>query len=263
MNTIVIARYEEPLDWIMEIPDEYCIYIYNKGDAILDKKILARAHAVFDRPNVGRESETYLFHMMTTDHYEAQFTVFTQGNPFEHSPDFLKLLSTHDQWKEIQALSWRWRSDKNIPPSAILEHEIEDYIFNARIRRERFSLLTWNPIGFNDFGTQHISDTYRNIHPNEYISNIAAHFFSICGLSAFSQKAEKHRIGIFSYGAIFAVRNDYLRKLVSNDLRVMYNIVCGHFIYGYVLERLWLHFFGEKFLLPINEEDTPLILSGY
>ncbi len=33
MNSIVIARYDESLDWVLNIPSDFEIFIYNKGKA--------------------------------------------------------------------------------------------------------------------------------------------------------------------------------------------------------------------------------------
>jgi hypothetical protein len=47
---------------------------------------------VIGRPNVGRESETYLHHIL--NHYEnlPEFVVFLQGNPFDHCRGLLAIL---------------------------------------------------------------------------------------------------------------------------------------------------------------------------
>lgn len=96
MNRVVLARYREPLDWIKLIPDDFEVIIYNKCDKIETPGVLQRAARIIDRPNEGRESETYLHHMLTDVRDDDGFTVYAQGGPFEHSPDFISLLHT---WK--------------------------------------------------------------------------------------------------------------------------------------------------------------------
>lgn len=77
---IVVARYNEPLDWLRPVWKS-CV-VYNKGsplqepaDAFLEVK---------DVPNVGRESETYFRYIL--DHYTClpDIVVFTQGNISDH-----------------------------------------------------------------------------------------------------------------------------------------------------------------------------------
>ena len=56
---IVIARYNENLDWIKKIKKskDIKITVYNKGLANIDVPFIKL-------PNIGRESHTYLFHII-------------------------------------------------------------------------------------------------------------------------------------------------------------------------------------------------------
>jgi hypothetical protein len=77
---LVISRYNEDLEWLKEEPfNQYPVIIYNKGTnddfykpPLLEKNI--------DLPNVGRESHTYLYHII--DNYDnlANNTVFLPGS---------------------------------------------------------------------------------------------------------------------------------------------------------------------------------------
>ena len=147
MNDVVIARYAENVDWIVEIPDEFDVYIYNKGAEIKTPETIRRAKKIMNRPNVGRESESYLWHMqrhLGRDNY----TVFCQGDPFEHSPDFIDILKEWRSWDNVQPLSWQWQSSKNIPPAAILDKYTFRKCGAPRTRAEYFSLVTWSPSAF-------------------------------------------------------------------------------------------------------------------
>jgi hypothetical protein len=121
MNDLIIARYNEPLDWIMLVPADFRIHIYNKGDPITSSAVRARGDLV-DCRNAGRESESYLTHIIEHGPGSGDFTVFSQGDPFEHSPDFLDLLATWERWEAIQPLSWCWKEEANIPPPALRRH---------------------------------------------------------------------------------------------------------------------------------------------
>jgi hypothetical protein len=99
---VVVAHYStdahpEPLDWLVQLhkvrPDAR-IYVYYKGDVpcIPDG---VHVHEICQLPNVGRESHTYLHHILqhyyatdSTDgtDFMAQNTLFTQGAPLEHRP---------------------------------------------------------------------------------------------------------------------------------------------------------------------------------
>jgi hypothetical protein len=252
MNSIVIARYNESLDWVVNIPSDFEIYIYNKGVPVSDARIIDRADHIIDRQNVGRESETYIHHMLTKPRKDNSFTVFTQGDPFTHSPDFLPLLQNWRQWDSLQPLSWQWQSDHNIPPATLLAEYERRLGGRLRVRPERFSLSSWSPPDFIDEGALATSRDYCELHgsPREG-ENVASDFLRKCGLDELADKASAHSFGVFCYGAIFAVRNDLIANWPRQSLEITYQATLGRAVYGYMLERMWLHFFGAEFDTPV------------
>lgn len=81
---VVIARYNENLDWAeKEFPNEK-ITIYNKGED--DIKALPNWN-VIKLPNIGRESHTYLYHIINNYNNLADRTLFLQGYPYDHLAD--------------------------------------------------------------------------------------------------------------------------------------------------------------------------------
>src|SRR3990172_8526056 len=66
---MVIARHKEDTTWSNQFPNKV---IYNKysGNNLL--------------PNVGRESHTYLHHIIENHHDLADITIFCQGSTAEH-----------------------------------------------------------------------------------------------------------------------------------------------------------------------------------
>jgi hypothetical protein len=187
-------------------------------------------------------------------------TVFCQGDPFEHSPDFIDILRNAALWSDIQPLSWQWRGSRNIPPAPLLAgYRKSD---TGRVRPEWFSLITWNPIHFYDEGAYKISRIYREAHGLLEGENIAAHFLALCGLDDLARECSQHLIGKFSYGAVFAVKNDLVREIPKENLALLYHATLSHHIYGYVLERLWLHLFGAHFYLRGDAAKIQLLSSG-
>ena len=249
MNEIVIARYNENLDWISRIPVSYDVIIYNIGPEINSRVALDRANRIERLVNSGRESDTILRHVLNKNDHTDGYTVFLQGNPFEHSPDIIELLSECGHWEEIQPLSWRWVSARNLPPPDILRRETKEFIQGARLRSDLFSLSSWCPVQFFDPGAKVMGDWYRDLHGLPEGINIAAHFLRRCGWEKVAQAAECCMIGRFSYGALFAVRQPKLAQLQQYGLELALAAANGHQVYGYILERLWLHICGEPFLL--------------
>jgi hypothetical protein len=70
---IVVARYNENLEWTKNFLN---VIVYNKGNPLSDdfnQKLLN---------NLGREGHTY-------------YTIFLQGNPFDHSPNIISNLNKY------------------------------------------------------------------------------------------------------------------------------------------------------------------------
>lgn len=79
---IVIAKYQENIEWINDVKG-FEITIYDKSKSKNDYKKLK---------NIGRESHTYLHHIIENYDNLDDITVFTQGHPFDHCKDFIALL---------------------------------------------------------------------------------------------------------------------------------------------------------------------------
>ena len=80
---IVVARFNEDLDWLKDAFNQDDVYIYNKG-AYLKASEYPRQWRIGTLPNVGRETHTYLHHII--QHYDklADVTVFIQGRIDDH-----------------------------------------------------------------------------------------------------------------------------------------------------------------------------------
>lgn len=79
--SIIVSRYNENIDWTKNFEN---VIIYNKGDKLLGYD------NVVTLENVGREGHTYYKYIY--DNYDnlSEYTVFLQGNPFDHSPNLIK-----------------------------------------------------------------------------------------------------------------------------------------------------------------------------
>lgn len=99
--SIVISRYNEDIEWSKRFPN---VIIYNKGDKLADdfNQILLS--------NVGREGHTYYKYIC--DNYDNldDYTIFLQGNPFDHSPnimhDLKKYINDSELSLDFEYLSW-------------------------------------------------------------------------------------------------------------------------------------------------------------
>ena len=84
---IVIARYKENLDWTQKLSN---VFICNKGLPL--KENMYGHQIINDLENVGREGHTIYSYIY--DNYDnlSDYTIFLQGNPFDHCPEILNKL---------------------------------------------------------------------------------------------------------------------------------------------------------------------------
>lgn len=73
---IIVARYNENVEWTKKFKN---VLIYNKG-AVLDVE-----YRQIILPNVGREGHTYYQYIYDNYYNLEDFTIFLQGNPYDHS----------------------------------------------------------------------------------------------------------------------------------------------------------------------------------
>lgn len=83
---IIVARYNENIEWTKQFSN---VIIYNKGnklDGDYNEILLS---------NVGREGHTYYKYIY--DNYDnlEDYTIFLQGNPFDHSPNIISNLNKY------------------------------------------------------------------------------------------------------------------------------------------------------------------------
>ncbi len=104
MNLLVVARYEENLDWLNTPPAGWTPLIIEKGR---------------DMPNRGREAASYLF-AIDREYRKLPHrgrVAFVQGNPFDHSPDLLKQLA-----RDGHGFQWLGPADHRTGPQGEPHH---------------------------------------------------------------------------------------------------------------------------------------------
>jgi hypothetical protein len=96
---LVVARYEENLNWLRRVPGEFTITVYDKSTS--------PALNATSLPNIGREAHTYLHHIVARYDSLPDLTVFCQGKPFDHAYDFhhtLRALASGE--KRVENFFW-------------------------------------------------------------------------------------------------------------------------------------------------------------
>ncbi len=123
---IVVARYNEDISWVEKNFLDAKVTIYNKGKD--DIKVPANFKVV-KLPNLGREGNTYLYHIIHNYDNLSEVVAFFQGNPFDHhgaelienlknkslpKPLSCNSLMSNFSYTSYYQLKWFfWPSDKN------------------------------------------------------------------------------------------------------------------------------------------------------
>ena len=100
---LVIARFEEDLRWVRRIPPSVRVRIFNKGasPALPPDFTSCGEVEITELPNVGREAHSYLTHLVERYGQTSPVTIFCQGHPFDHAPDFHERLRAVAEGKEV------------------------------------------------------------------------------------------------------------------------------------------------------------------
>tara|TARA_B100000989_G_C19527348_1_gene467661 strand:+ start:2944 stop:3651 length:708 start_codon:yes stop_codon:yes gene_type:complete len=210
-NSIIVSRYDEDICWLEEYQD-FNIYIYNKGENIKTKL----SEKVVNLPNVGRESHTWIYHIVKNYNNLDSVNIFLQGRV-----DDLGVMAFSN------------------PKDYLLK--TKHFGFNA----SRYGIL--GPIHWKKYVGIEKDKRYKVQWENGEISR------SERGFRDFA-KTLFPKIPIFvatSYGGCFAVTNQKIKQYDLNFYKNILSILDKHSnpIEGHFMERLWCYLFTENSLL--------------
>ncbi len=119
---LIIARYNENLDWLIKYKD-FKIIVYNKGTQLIDNSF----YKIINLENKGRESQTWLHHIVKNYNFLNDINVFLQGKiddlncmAYQNPNDYLKKINKYgfaaSRYGLLGPLHWDWniKIDKDI-----------------------------------------------------------------------------------------------------------------------------------------------------
>lgn len=92
---VVVARYNESVDWVKEL--NYKVTIYNKNRE--EENLFP-----INLPNVGREGHTFFYHIVENYDNLPDYLAFIQANPFDHCRNVINEINNFDFKKEFKPL---------------------------------------------------------------------------------------------------------------------------------------------------------------
>ena len=238
--TIVVARYEESVQWVEAYSD--ISMVYNKGPSQITVPNLPNVRMV----NIGREGHTYLYHIIHNYNSLAKNVVFTQADPFPHNHSILCAIDAIEKTEPIQPLGYIY-SDK-IPSKELVElaGQKTKYGLQYLVSDINRNLQIVGPVTFNDEGINQFILDHTYIYPNQAEMSL---------IDAFLERAEFKLPDTntipFSFSGLFKVTSDIIGKHpVETYVRLIEELVRIHpqgGLNGYILERLWLYIFGWSY----------------
>ena len=207
---VIIAYYNENIDWISKINTNYSeVYLYNKSGKILN---INPNINVIELPNIGRESHTYLYHIINNYSNLPNECIFLQGNPFDHS---------------------------------IPEQELFKIINNTGNSTEKFIFLT----KFKLFLEKNQDLTFKE-HGFLYSYWQNKHNLSSCIVKIYNELYPNFISTLFAPGALFLVNKENIYKNSLEFYKNCLNILLNSENptdppEGHAFERLWYYIFNN------------------
>ena len=251
-NWLVISRYNENILWVNHILKNEKInkiIIINKG---LDNipKFNSNKVKLIKKNNIGREGETYLSFIIDNYKNLPDNVWFSQGDPFEHSPDFLKLLDeeTIDQYIEndMQSLTIRWKPKTNTPPDYFLRNNNFYNIKNFKCIDYFIDSKTFQLKGHSYYYDKLFEVNYEKFKNLYKSDNIGTKVSEIIGI-----RPPNEIIKYIWSACFFVKKKNILRHPIYVYLKLRKFLLDtdsqGSF-QGYILERIWPYLFtGQSF----------------
>tara|TARA_Y100001968_G_scaffold331882_1_gene388079 strand:+ start:856 stop:1563 length:708 start_codon:yes stop_codon:yes gene_type:complete len=219
INTqIIIARYKEDLSWLDPYCSDYKITVYNKGPELSNHKFTK----LLELPNVGRESHTYLYHIVKNYNTLDKYLIFLQGRiddlypiTFSDPNDYIQKIKKYGYAVRRLALlgPLHWKDNLGIELDQKYKSEWNRY----RIKRSN--------LGFREFS--------KSFFPQ--IPWLVATSYGGC-------------FGVSRERVLTHPKSFYLKLL--NILNNSSNPIEGHY-----LERLWCYLFSKNKLLIYSYLD--------
>jgi heme/copper-type cytochrome/quinol oxidase subunit 2 len=135
---LIIARYNEDLEWLKEEPfNKYDAIVYNKGDNDNFYKS-PKIKKIINLKNVGREPHTYLYHIITNYNNLNNINVFLPGS-IDHSQKKVYTMGTMNEIeKQKKAIFLTTKSDIDL--KVVYNNWQIDYWESSNINNKKINL---------------------------------------------------------------------------------------------------------------------------
>lgn len=211
---LVVSMYDEDVTWITRCAMD--AVVYNKGPP---------RPGTISVPNQGREGGTYLNHILRYYDTLHDYTIFTQGDPFAHNPDFVR--DIHEQMAAFQPLSTWWTPD--VPPK-----NVRDMCPVPHIHIGNHDFVCYHPTFWKDEGCATIMKRIKARHAIDNVLRWTCERLHI----------DVPLTGIpISMCGMFGVHTSRIHWYPRSFYENMLAFLLEHPDHGYIIERLWATLF--------------------
>jgi len=242
-HTIVVARYNEDVVWLLPYDD--CVVLYNKG-----KDDLPPFTNIVKLANIGREGHTYLHHIIENYNNISDRVTFIQGDPLTHNHTIIYGLDNYIYFNSFQPLGLRWLESEQIPPDPIImANQVEtEYGLNYLVLELNSDLNYRGKFSFYDKGIDYLVKNYRKDYNLPKGKGIAENFLSRARFPM-SYMSKPTDVIKFTFSALFSTVRTNIIMYGKEDYRnISKELLSKHDqggANGYVLERLWMFLFDN------------------
>lgn len=210
--TLVIARYKEDLSWIYHITNpDIELVILNKNKDKLKIKSLVNNNKVkiIYLANIGREAHSFLYYISTFYNQLSDYTIFIQGNPFDHYSSILEFINKKHYNKFMPLNDQSIKIGENQKPTEILLKSLIEYPIKQKTH-EYGPILKY--VGF------HFPCGAQFCVPRNYLLNRPRIFWQSL-LSRLKWKSNEdlpywlERIFMILYNPYYKINPEYLNKI--------------------------------------------------
>lgn len=251
---IVVARYNEDINWL--IPYNDITIVYNKGEENIEYSF----DNMINISNIGREGHTYLYHIINDYEKLSKRIIFTQGSPFLHNETILFGIDNYEKMLPVQALGLQWIKANNVPPPDIVDKlkTVTHYGLEYLIMETNGDLVS--PL-FHDEGATKFIKNYELECGDIYNKNLSliSNFFINSGVPYKTPIIDVS----FSYCGLFSITDN----VIKNKSKEFYNKLIFHLterhlqggVNGYILEKSWFFIFNTENWYSENDPDIEKI----
>ena len=238
-HTIVVAAYNESVDWLL--PYEDCVIIYHKG-----QNAIPPFSNIIKLDNIGREGHTYLKYIITNFNNLPDRVTFLQAEPFLHNDTILYGIDNYEKSLPFQPLGLRYLKDSQIPTDEIVNKfkTTTNYGLEYLVLKLNKNLNYSVDYFFKDDGITMMIDNYQRefrLQENQFISD---NFLNRCKFPKTYMNKSTDKID-FTFSALFSVIRTNIKIYSESEYKSILEELLVHHdqggVNGYVLERMWMY----------------------